>query len=283
MRLYSIKTSEGYVGAIANDDRIITLSDLNGRIGTTFPTQVLEIIRSSDLTALRTQSEGWIAQIGRSMESVEFSAPFYNPPKILGIGLNYHEHAVDLGAEQPSEPATFMKPRTTIIGPRNAIVLPPQSKRVTAEAELGIVIGKRCKHVGEIDADSVIFGYYPALDMTAEDILQRNPRFLTRAKSFDTFLSFGPVILTADEISGDLSESTITTVLNGKSIRSNRISNMRFSPHQLVSFLSDAMTLEPGDLILTGTPGAVAIKDGDVVECRIDGFPTLSNPVVKEK
>jgi 2-keto-4-pentenoate hydratase/2-oxohepta-3-ene-1,7-dioic acid hydratase in catechol pathway len=173
-----------------------------------------------------------------------------------------------------------MKPRTTIIGARDSIVLPSQSKRVTAEAELGIVIGKRCKHVGEIDADSVIFGYYPALDMTAEDILQRNPRFLTRGKSFDTFLSFGPVILTADEISG-LSELTVTTVLNEKSIRSNRVSNMMFSPHQLVSFLSDVMTLEPGDLILTGTPGAVAVKEGDVVECRIDGFPILSNAVVK--
>jgi 2-keto-4-pentenoate hydratase/2-oxohepta-3-ene-1,7-dioic acid hydratase in catechol pathway len=280
MRLCSITTSGGYVGAIANDDRIITLSDLNDRIGTTFPTQLLEIIQNSDLSVLRTHAEALGAEIGRLRESVDFSAPFYNPPKILGIGLNYREHAVDLGAEQPSEPATFMKPRTTIIGPRDTIILPSQSKRVTAEAELGIVIGKRCKHVGEIDADSVIFGYYPALDMTAEDILQRNPRFLTRAKSFDTFLSFGPVILTADEISG-LSELTVTTVLNGRSSRSNRISNMMFSPHQLVSFLSDVMTLEPGDLILTGTPGAVAVKDGDVVECRIDGFPILSNPVVK--
>ncbi len=280
MRLCSIITSGGYEGAIAKDDRIITVPDLNARIGTTLPTQLLEIIQSSDLSVLRAQSEGLNPEIGRSMESVEFSAPFYTPPKILGIGLNYFEHAVDLGAEQPSEPATFMKPRTTIIGPRSPIVLPSQSKRVTAEAELGIVIGKRCKHVGEIDVDSVIFGYYPALDMTAEDILQRNPRFLTRAKSFDTFLSFGPVILTPDEISG-LSELTVTTVLNGKSTRSNRISNMRFSPHQLVSFLSDVMTLEPGDLILTGTPGAVAVKDGDVVECRIDGFPILLNLVVK--
>jgi 2-keto-4-pentenoate hydratase/2-oxohepta-3-ene-1,7-dioic acid hydratase in catechol pathway len=280
MRLCSIKTSGGDVGAIASDDGIVTLPDLNARVGSAFPTQLLEIIQSSDLSVLRTESGALSPKIGRLKESVEFSAPFYNPPKILGIGLNYHEHANDLGAEQPSEPATFMKPRTTVIGPRDTIVLPSQSKRVTAEAELGIVLGKRCKHVREADANSVIFGYYPALDMTAEDILQRNPRFLTRSKSFDTFLSFGPVILTPEEISG-LSELTVTTVLNGKSTRSNRIGNMMFSPHRLVSFLSDVMTLEPGDLILTGTPGAVAVKDGDVAECRIDGFPTLSNPVAK--
>jgi 2-keto-4-pentenoate hydratase/2-oxohepta-3-ene-1,7-dioic acid hydratase in catechol pathway len=279
LRLCSIKTSGVCVGAIIHDDRIITLPDLNTRVGTSFPAEILEIIQSSDLADLRTQSETLSAVTGRLGESVEFCAPFYDPPKILGIGLNYREHAADLGAEQPPEPASFMKPRTTIIGPGDAIVLPRESSRVTAEAELGVIIGKRCRHVSAADADSVVFGYVPILDMTAEDILLRNPRFLTRAKSFDTFLSFGPVILTPDEIN-DLSNLTVRTVLNGAVAKSNQIRNMLFSPRRLISFHSNVMTFEPGDIISTGTPGAVPIMDGDVVECRIDGFPTLSNRVV---
>jgi len=217
-------------------------------------------------------------EMGERNDAVKFCAPFYNPPKILGIGLNYREHASDLGAEQPKEPASFMKPRTAIIGPGDTILLPAESERVTAEAELGIVIGRRCKHVHENDAESAIFGYVPVLDMTAEDILQRNPRFLTRAKSFDTFLSFGPVIVTPEEI-GKLSALTVSTVLNGKAVKSNQVRNMMFSPAQLVSFHSNVMTFEPGDIISTGTPGAVEIREGDVVECRIDGFPVLSNRV----
>jgi 2-keto-4-pentenoate hydratase/2-oxohepta-3-ene-1,7-dioic acid hydratase in catechol pathway len=267
------------VGAIVRDDRIITLPELNARVGTSIPTQVLEFIRSSDLSVLRTQPETRTAEIRRLGKDVKFCAPYHNPPKILGIGLNYREHAADLGAEQPPEPASFMKPSTTIIGPGDAIVLPKESNQVTAEAELGVIIGKRCKHVPEADSESVVFGYVPILDMTAEDILLRNPRFLTRAKSFDTFLSFGPIILTPDEIN-DLSALTVRTVLNGEVAKSNQIRNMLFSPRRLISFLSDVMTFEPGDIISTGTPGAVRIKDGDVVECRIDGFPTLSNRVV---
>jgi len=171
-----------------------------------------------------------------------------------------------------------MKPSTAIIGLGDTIVLPAQSKRVTAEAELGVIIGKRCKHVREQDADSIVFGYVPILDMTAEDILQRNARFLTRAKIFDTFFSFGPVILTPNEVD-DLPSLTVRTVLNGEVVKSNQIRNMSFSPTRLIAFHSDVMTWEPGDILSTGTPGAVVIRNGDVVECRIDGFPTLSNPV----
>jgi len=218
--------------------------------------------------------------VGRPSGGVRYSAPFYNPSKILGIGLNYREHASDLGTLQPSEPVSFIKPRTAIIGPGDEILLPKVSNRVTAEAELGVIIGKGCKHVREEEADAVVFGYVPILDMTAEDILQRNPRFLTRAKGFDTFLSFGPVILTPNEIS-DLPSLTIRTVLNGEAIRSNQVRHMLFSPRELIAFQSDVTTWEAGDILSTGTPGAVAIKEGDKVECRIDGFPPLSNPVVR--
>src|SRR5690606_30558498 len=115
-------------------------------------------------------------------------------------------------------------------------------------------------------------------DMTAEDILQKNPRYLTRAKSFDTFFSFGPELVTADEVE-DVPGLKVATVINGEIHRDNLVSNMTFQPQHLISFHSKVMTLLPGDIISTGTPGAVVIRDGDVVECRIGGFETLVNPV----
>jgi 2-keto-4-pentenoate hydratase/2-oxohepta-3-ene-1,7-dioic acid hydratase in catechol pathway len=209
-------------------------------------------------------------------------APLYRRPrKIWGIGLNYAEHAGDLSETAPAdEPASFMRPDTTIIGPGDEVVLPAQSERVTAEAELAIVIGREAKDVPEEDAPSVVAGFTTVLDMTAEDILRRNPRYLTRSKSFDTFFSFGPELVTPDEID-DVDSLEVSTVLNGEVRRSNTVSNMIFSPWWLVSFHSRVMTLLPGDVISTGTPGAVVIREGDVAECRITGFEPLSNPVVR--
>ncbi len=209
-------------------------------------------------------------------------APLYRRPrKIWGIGLNYVEHAGDLSESAPAdEPASFMRPDTTIIGPGDEIVLPPQSERVTAEGELAIIIGREAKDVSEEDASSVVAGFTTVLDMTAEDILRRNPRYLTRSKSFDTFFSFGPELVTPDEIE-DVDALEVATVLNGKVHRRNAVSNMTFSPWWLVSFHSWVMTLLPGDVISTGTPGAVVIQEGDVAGCRITGFEPLSNPVVR--
>jgi len=173
-----------------------------------------------------------------------------------------------------------MRPDTTIIGPGDEVVLPAQSERVTAEGELALVIGREAKHVSEEDAPRFVAGFTTVLDMTAEDILRKNPRYLTRAKSFDTFFSFGPELVTPDEIE-DVEALEVATVLNSEVRRSNTVSNMTFSPWWLVSFHSRIMTLLPGDVISTGTPGAVVIQDGDVAECRITGFEPLSNPIVR--
>jgi 2-keto-4-pentenoate hydratase/2-oxohepta-3-ene-1,7-dioic acid hydratase in catechol pathway len=219
----------------------------------------------------------------RAIPPAEISyAPLYRRPrKIWGIGLNYVEHAEDLDAVSPSdEPASFMRPDTTIIGPGEEILLPEQSARVTAEAELAVIIGREEKDVSEEDALSVVAGFTTVLDMTAEDILRRNPRYLTRAKSFNTFFSFGPELVTPDEIA-DLEALEVSTVLNSEVRRTNTVSNMIFSPLWLVSFHSKIMTLLPGDVICTGTPGAVVIQEGDVVECRISSFAPLSNPVAR--
>ena len=218
---------------------------------------------------------------GGASSQISYAPLYRRPRKIWGIGLNYVEHAGDLSESAPAdEPASFMRPDTTIIGPGDEVVLPAQSERVTAEAELALVIGREARDVPEEDAPSVVAGFTTVLDMTAEDILRKNPRYLTRAKSFDTFFSFGPEFVTPDEIA-DLEALEVSTVLNGEVRRSNTVSKMTFSPWWLVSFHSKVMTLLPGDVISTGTPGAVVIQEGAVAECRITGFEPLSNPVVR--
>ena len=192
--------------------------------------------------------------------------------------MNYKEHAADISADIPEEPASFTKPDTAIIGNRDYIEIPHQSDETHAEAELGIIIGKQCKNIAREDWLSVVAGFTTTLDMTAMDILRKNLRYLTRAKSFDTFFAFGPQLLTPDEID-DLMSLRISTVLNGEVQASNVVANMAFPPDFLVSFHSQVMTLCPGDVIVTGTPGGVQIKDGDTMECRIDGFESLVNPV----
>jgi 2-keto-4-pentenoate hydratase/2-oxohepta-3-ene-1,7-dioic acid hydratase in catechol pathway len=207
-------------------------------------------------------------------------APLYRRPrKIWGIGLNYVEHAADLSEKAPStEPASFLKPDTSIIGPGDAIRIPPQSQRTTAEGELGVIIGRECKDVDEADAASVVAGFTTIVDMTAEDILEKNPRYLTRSKSFDTFFSFGPELVTVDEVP-DVDALEVSTIHNGEVHRRNVVSNMTFRPWWLVAFHSRVMTLLPGDIISTGTPGAAHIRPGDTAGVSIAGFRDLSNPV----
>ncbi len=205
-----------------------------------------------------------------------------HPRKILGVGLNYAEHAGDLGERRPDEPATFMKPATTIVGPGDEVVLPPQSERTTGEAELGLVIGRRCRDLAEGEALDAVAGVVPIIDMTAEDILQRNPRFLTRAKSFDTFFAFGPHLVTLDEV-GELAALEVRTTLDGVVRRQNTVANMMFSPRALVVFFSQVMTLEPGDVISTGTPGAVVLRHGATIGCAIPGVGEIACPVRDRK
>ena len=210
--------------------------------------------------------------------AAQYGPLYRHPRKIWGIGLNYKDHAADLSAVFPTEPASFMKGDHTIVGPGETIELPPESERVTAEAELGVIIGHECRAIREQDVPAYIAGYCLIIDMTAEDILQRNPRFLTRAKNFDTFFSFGPELITPDEVL-DVLRLRVGTWKNGELHRDNVVANMAFPPHYLVAFHSNVMTLYPGDIISTGTPGAVVIESGDVAECRIEGLGTLSNPV----
>jgi 2-keto-4-pentenoate hydratase/2-oxohepta-3-ene-1,7-dioic acid hydratase in catechol pathway len=222
----------------------------------------------------------------RPIAQFELTVPYRHPRKIWGIGLNYVEHAGDLSENVPDEPASFIKGDHTIIAPGEVIPLPVQSDRVTAEGELGIVIGKYCRNISEADALDYVFGVCTVLDQTAEDILQRNPRFLTRSKNFPGFFSFGPTIVTLEEVGaavGPLTDVRVSTMINGTEYRTNTVSNMTFSPEMLIAFHSAVMPLFPGDIISTGTPGAVVIEDGDVAGCVIPGVGQLSNPVERAR
>lgn len=215
-------------------------------------------------------------------EDMAFGPPLSEFGKLWGIGLNYAEHAGDLDEQRPDEPASFMKPTTALAGPGGPIRLPPteQSERVTAEAELGVVIGRECRGVEETRVDEVVAGYLPVIDMTAEDVLQRNPRFLTRAKSYDTFLIPGPTIAVPEE-SPDLSSLTVQTEVNGTVEAENEIANMLFPPAEIVAFHADVMTLQPGDLFSTGTPGAAPIEPGDKVRAVVESVGTVEAPVTR--
>ena len=213
---------------------------------------------------------------------VSFGAPLASFGKLWGIGLNYEEHAGDLDEQRPEEPASFMKPSSVLTGPGGPIRLPPesQSERVTAEAELAVVMGRTCRNVDQGDVDDVIAGFLPVIDMTAEDVLQRNPRFLTRAKSYDTFLVPGAALAVPEEPL-DLEGLSVRTEVNGEVRAENEIRNMLFPPAEIVSFHSDVMTLEPGDLFSTGTPGAAPIDPGDRVRAVVESIGTVDAPVTR--
>lgn len=253
--------------------------------GTEFPDikRVIELKTIDELKQALANYSGALKLVG----SVKFLAPYSHPRLIWGIGLNYVAHAADLAAVAPGdEPASFIKGDHTIIGEGENIIIPSQSERTTAEAELGIIIGKYCRNVSESEALDYLYGVVPVLDQTAEDILLKNPRFLTRSKNFPTFFSFGPSVTTMDEVRSlypDFSTINVATVINGEVHRENTVSNMTFSPEALISFHSHVMPLYPGDIISTGTPGAVHVNQGDVVECNIPGIGRLVNPVVKEE
>lgn len=207
--------------------------------------------------------------------------PYEVPPKIWCIGLNYHSHALDINAVQPEEPGSFMKPASCMFAPEGEIVLPPPavSNDVDAEGELAVVIGKTVKGLASLDeARDAILGYTTTLDLTALDVLAKNPRYLTRAKSMDTFFSFGPVIVTKDEI-GDVDDLEVITEHNGAVWSRDFVRNMKHRPLELVRFHSQAMTLYPGDIISTGCPKGARIKPGDTVRARIEGIGTLGATV----
>ena len=316
MRITSLEGPDGPVAALRVPTGLVPLSALPDEPDGPWPTTLQALLDAGRFEALRAWSDAHAADLaaladgapGRALAGAAPAALVPHPPKILGVGLNYAEHAGDLGETRPDEPATFMKPHTALLPPGGTIPIPRQSERTTGEAELALVIGRHGKDVPRERAADYVAGVTTAIDMTAEDILQRNPRFLTRAKSFDGFLVLGPDLVTLDAVHAHLTEAgveagsevgteadpatsgdlglgalEVTTTWNGEPARRNVVANMLHDPASLVAFFSAVMPLEPGDVISTGTPGAVPLAHGGRVGCTIPGVGTVTCPVHDRK
>jgi len=211
------------------------------------------------------------------LEAVRLLAPV-QPGKIICVGRNYVAHAREHDSEVPEVPLLFLKPPSSVIGPGDTILLPPQSQQVEHEAELAVVIGRRGRWISPEEAPRHILGYTLANDVTARDLQFRDGQW-TRGKGFDTFCPLGPWV----ETEFDPADALVTCHVNGEMRQMASTRDMVFSVRQLIAFASSVMTLEPGDLLLTGTPAGVGpLLPGDVVEVTIEGLGTLRNPVSAE-
>ncbi len=218
---------------------------------------------------------------------VHLEAPILRPPKIIAVGLNYADHIAETGRDTPTIPMVFNKQSTSVIGPGAPIHKPGVSDMLDYEGELAMVIGKRCRHVPRDHAAGVIAGYTIVNDVSVRDWQMRVPT-MTMGKSFDTHCPMGPAIVTGDEF--DPAGHELKTLVNGDLRQHSNTKELVFDCLTLVEHLSTAFTLEPGDVIPTGTPGGVALfmkpqawmKDGDVVSVEIDGLGKLENPVIDE-
>lgn len=224
-------------------------------------------------------------QLSFSLDSVEIDVPIASPEKIICVGLNYIDHCHETGMEPPKSPVIFSKYANALTGHHTAVEIPVNSSEVDFEAELAIVIGKEAKRVSEEEAEDYVFGYTIMNDVSARDLQFADGQW-SRGKTADTFAPTGPYVVTRDEIS-DPHNLAISLTLNGETMQDSNTSNLIFNISQIVSFLSQSMTLRPGDLIATGTPPGVGmgrspkvwLKDGDKMDVMIEKIGTLSNYV----
>jgi 2-keto-4-pentenoate hydratase/2-oxohepta-3-ene-1,7-dioic acid hydratase in catechol pathway len=279
---------------LLNDDEIINLQTLADIPETLRPFTIEELMDLGEegmrtveqlmLNSTKTEKGKATLKIG----DATFLAPVSSPPKIICLGLNYRDHAEEAGADIPDEPIIFMKPRTAIVGPDEPIIRPNFVKELDYEAELAIVIGKKGKNISVSEAEKYVFGYTAFNDISAREIQFRDRQW-TRGKSFDTFAPIGPCITTADQI-GNPSNLNIRTRVNGELRQDSSTKNMVFNVYEVIHHISRVMTLEPCDIIATGTPAGVAVfmkptpkflSPGDLVEVEIENIGTLRNKVAE--
>ena len=252
---------------------------------------VLEVIAGG--ADAQTQVRRWIggpaSSHGLDPAVLTFAAPIPRPPKLICIGLNYRDHAAESKLAIPEVPTMFAKFSTAVIGPGQPIVLPRNSAKPDYEAEFAVVIGRRGRHVAEDRWRDHVFGYTILNDVSARDFQMATSQWMI-GKTFDTFAPIGPAIVTADEIA-DPHKLRISLTLNGETMQDSNTSNLIFKVPQLIAYLSSVFTLEPGDIIATGTPAGVGfarkpprwLRPGDEVRIQIEGLGELVNPVVAEQ
>jgi 2-keto-4-pentenoate hydratase/2-oxohepta-3-ene-1,7-dioic acid hydratase in catechol pathway len=244
---------------------VVETDDPEGLVGTVNVLDSDPLYRPVQFTGERLQ-----------LADVRLLAPVIPRSKVVCVGRNYAAHAQELGNDVPEQPMIFLKPNTSVIGPRDGIVYPEQTSDLHFEGELAIVIGRICRDLPKERADEVIFGYTVANDVTARD-LQKTDGQWTRAKGFDTFCALGAVA-PLDGLHRDALE--VVCRVNGEVRQHGRVGEMAFSIPQLIAYISGVMTLEPGDVIATGTPAGVSpLHDGDLVEVEIPGVGSVRNPV----
>jgi 2-keto-4-pentenoate hydratase/2-oxohepta-3-ene-1,7-dioic acid hydratase in catechol pathway len=287
MRLATIQTPAGPRAALLQGDSYIDLHATRPDL----PLSVRALLASGP-AMLRVAAEAAARSdaVHYPAASIKLLAPIPDPPKVICVGLNYRDHAAESGAPIPKEPVLFSKFATAIIGPEEPIRLPAVSREVDFEAELVLVVGKKGRHLRASAALDHLAGCTIGHDVSARDWqLKKDGKQWLAGKTFDTFAPIGPVLVTADEIA-DPHNLAIRLRLNGQTMQDSNTRQMIFRAGDILAYVSQIVTLEPGDLIFTGTPPGVGfarkppvfLKDGDVVEVEIEGLGVLRNPVVQE-
>jgi len=290
---YVNKRTESY--GILENDEIIDLPKLSRLKKHPFPSSIEGLIshglEAEDLLEelMDDLPETLREEAAVKKDEAILKPPITSPPKIVCLGLNYRDHAEEASAAVPEEPIIFMKPRTAIIGPEEPVIKPSFVKQLDYEVELAIIIGRKGRNIPVSDGKDYIFGYTVFNDISARDI-QFKDRQWTRGKSFDTFAPIGPCITTANQV-GDPNNLRLRTRVNGETRQDSSTRLMIFNVYEIVHQISRVMTLEPCDIIATGTPAGVAafmkpepkfLKHGDTVEVEIEEIGTLRNRVIEE-
>ncbi|MGH9991852.1 MAG: fumarylacetoacetate hydrolase family protein [Nitrososphaera sp.] len=283
-RINDSRVKETY-GIISDDGKLVALrGEIQQQTGIPVPPNIKDFMFGGWLDEVKQHNAR--LKFVREIEEQELLVPLPNPPKIICLAFNYYDHARDAGLTPPNEPVIFMKPRTTLNEPFKDVICPAFVTRLDYEAELAVVVGKRTKKVSEERAIDSVFGYTILHDVSARDIQFKDKQF-TRGKGIDTFAPCGPWITTKEEV-GDPQNLKITTRVNGEIRQNSSSSNMVIPIKRIISTLSETMTLEPGDIISTGTPAGVAmsmkqpryLKNGDIVEITIEKLGTIRHRIV---
>ena len=283
MKIARIRKGEKETYGLVQDEKISTKDDITYSTGIPIPINVRDFLFDGWLEEIKSKSSE--ISFNHDLSEFEILAPIPNPQKIVCLAFNYIDHAKEQEITPPSEPAIFMKPRTTLCVTNSNILCPKFVKELDYEVELAVVIGKECKNISEEQAMNQIFGYMVLNDVSARDIQFQDKQF-TRGKSFDTFAPCGPWITTNDEINNPQDLHLLTNI-NSEERQNSNTKNMHLTIPQIISKLSKVMTLESGDIISTGTPEGVALKnpdtpflkDGDKIHMEIEKLGTIQNTV----
>ena len=283
MKIARIRKGEKETYGLVQDEKISTKDDITYSTGIPIPINVRDFLFDGWLEEIKSKSSE--ISFNHDLSEFEILAPIPNPQKIVCLAFNYIDHAKEQEITPPSEPAIFIKPRTPLCGTNSNIICPKFVKELDYEVELAVVIGKECKNISEEQAMNQIFGYMVLNDVSARDIQFQDKQF-TRGKSFDTFAPCGPWITTNDEINNPQDLHLLTNI-NSEERQNSNTKNMHLTIPQIISKLSKVMTLEPGDIISTGTPEGVALKnpdtpflkDGDKIHMEIEKLGTIQNTV----